>query len=495
MEVFVLMDFEGINDELKIKAGDVIKNVRAGAEQGWMEGELNGKRGFFPSNFVKEIPSYLMGDHLREPRSIRKCKTLKKKQTLCEVAFAYSPLDKDELELKEGEIIEFIKEIEDGWWLGNKNGKIGAFPSNFVKEITETTDGPNSSAVKQRPKLSEALFNKELEKQPQLQHTCGAGQRLDINQDNERCKVMVDYTATAEDELDLKKGDVVVIINKDTDDEGWWEGELNGKHGFFPDNFVMVLPTACLMLENTDRPLRRMLDKSSVSKPGVPAMDIKDCSDHSRPEADLLKDERKDLRSDPPSKQILPPLKKVPPPVKNKPVKNLPSKTNGEIAPLSPKPTEMVKEKAKETDSIHIEDVAVSSDKLSHPTANRAKHQGRRPPSHLVINKTTVEKLLLSPVTPKNDHAASHFPRVTSPLKAIPSQSIPETKPKAERETHENIEELKAEIRELSLGLALLKNQHVRDIVDLKKEMKAEAAKRMALQEEVEMLRKSVNQH
>lgn len=52
-EVFVLMDFEGINDELKMKAGDVIKNVRAGAEQGWMEGELNGKRGFFPSNFVK----------------------------------------------------------------------------------------------------------------------------------------------------------------------------------------------------------------------------------------------------------------------------------------------------------------------------------------------------------------------------------------------------------------------------------------------------------
>ncbi|XP_041096598.1 SH3 domain-containing protein 21 isoform X3 [Polyodon spathula] len=189
-------------------------------------------------------------------------KTLKEKQTLCEVTFAYSPLDKDELELKEGEIIEFIKEIEDGWWLGNKNGKIGAFPSNFVKTITETTDGPNSSAVKQRPKLSEALFNKELEKLPKLQHTSGAGQRLDINQDNERCKVMFDYTATAEDELDLKKGDIVVIINKDTDDEGWWEGELNGKRGFFPDNFVMVLPTACLMLENTDRPLR-MLDKSS----------------------------------------------------------------------------------------------------------------------------------------------------------------------------------------------------------------------------------------
>ncbi|XP_041096594.1 SH3 domain-containing kinase-binding protein 1-like isoform X2 [Polyodon spathula] len=224
-------------------------------------------------------------------------------------------------------------------------------------------------------------------------------------------------------------------------------------------------------------------------------MNIKNCSDHSKPEAAPLKvltDETKNLRSDPSSKQLLPPLKKVPPPVKNKPVKNLPNKTNGENTPLSPKPTEMVKEKAKETDSVHIEDVAVSSDKLSHPTANRAKHQGRRPPSHLVIHKTTVEKPLFSPVTPKNDHAendqtASRFPRVASPLKAVPSQSIPET--------HENIAELKAEIRDLSLGLALLRNQHVRDIEDLKKEMKAEAAKRVALQEEVEMLRNSVNQH
>lgn len=29
---------------------------------------------------------------------------------------------------------------------------------------------------------------------------------------------------------------------KEAEDEGWWEGELNGRCGFFPDNFVMVIP-------------------------------------------------------------------------------------------------------------------------------------------------------------------------------------------------------------------------------------------------------------
>lgn len=41
------------DDELTLRPGDIIKNVRYIAEDGWMEGDLNGKRGLFPDNFVK----------------------------------------------------------------------------------------------------------------------------------------------------------------------------------------------------------------------------------------------------------------------------------------------------------------------------------------------------------------------------------------------------------------------------------------------------------
>lgn len=47
-------EYEALHDdELTLQLGDIIKNVRYIEEDGWMEGELNGKRGLFPDNFVK----------------------------------------------------------------------------------------------------------------------------------------------------------------------------------------------------------------------------------------------------------------------------------------------------------------------------------------------------------------------------------------------------------------------------------------------------------
>lgn len=49
------------------------------------------------------------------------------------------------------------------------------------------------------------------------------------------------YKPTNEDELDLKENDVITILSKDLPDKGWWKGELKGKVGVFPDNFVQLL--------------------------------------------------------------------------------------------------------------------------------------------------------------------------------------------------------------------------------------------------------------
>lgn len=57
----------------------------------------------------------------------------------------------------------------------------------------------------------------------------------------EQCKVIYSYKPANEDELELKEGDIITILNKDLPDKGWWKGELKGKVGVFPDNFVHVI--------------------------------------------------------------------------------------------------------------------------------------------------------------------------------------------------------------------------------------------------------------
>jgi len=57
------------------------------------------------------------------------------------------------------------------------------------------------------------------------------------------------YEAQGEDELSLKRGDIVEVLSTDakiSGDEGWWTGKLGDKVGIFPANFV----TESNILEN-----------------------------------------------------------------------------------------------------------------------------------------------------------------------------------------------------------------------------------------------------
>ena len=51
-------------------------------------------------------------------------------------------------------------------------------------------------------------------------------------------EVEYDYDAEFNDELSIRVGDVVTNVKQMSG--GWWEGQLNGKHGLFPENFVKV---------------------------------------------------------------------------------------------------------------------------------------------------------------------------------------------------------------------------------------------------------------
>ncbi|XP_069831930.1 CD2-associated protein isoform X2 [Dendropsophus ebraccatus] len=174
VEYVVEYDYEAVHeDELTMRVGDIIKNVKRLDEEGWMEGELNGKRGAFPDNFVKEVKKDAEPKeenlHKREksgnvaslvqrmsvigipgmgppPPPPNKSLKKKSKKRQCKVVFEYIPQNEDELELKLGEVLDITEEVEEGWWSGTINGRSGLFPSNFVKELDLSDDGESQES-------------------------------------------------------------------------------------------------------------------------------------------------------------------------------------------------------------------------------------------------------------------------------------------------------------------------------------------------------------
>ncbi|XP_077977004.1 SH3 domain-containing kinase-binding protein 1-like [Glandiceps talaboti] len=140
-------------DELSLQVGDIITNIET-QEGGWWEGEVNGKKGMFPDNFVKIIkpksspsnrnstsspPTVEVEDDKDKapPKDIKRPGADKLRQKRAKVTYSYTPQNEDELELKLGELVEVTKQEEPGWWEGKLNGKVGVFPSNFVEIVEE----------------------------------------------------------------------------------------------------------------------------------------------------------------------------------------------------------------------------------------------------------------------------------------------------------------------------------------------------------------------
>ena len=50
------------------------------------------------------------------------------------------------------------------------------------------------------------------------------------------------YAAENPDELSLQVGDIIAVLERQLEDVGWWRGEVHGRTGVFPDNFVELIP-------------------------------------------------------------------------------------------------------------------------------------------------------------------------------------------------------------------------------------------------------------
>ena len=52
----------------------------------------------------------------------------------------------------------------------------------------------------------------------------------------DKALAIYDYNADKEDELTFQEGQVIYVLKKN--DDGWWEGVMDGITGLFPGNYV-----------------------------------------------------------------------------------------------------------------------------------------------------------------------------------------------------------------------------------------------------------------
>lgn len=55
----------------------------------------------------------------------------------------------------------------------------------------------------------------------------------------EKVIALFPFNAVHNDELTFQKDEIITLVSKD--EQAWWRGELNGKTGLFPSNYVAPL--------------------------------------------------------------------------------------------------------------------------------------------------------------------------------------------------------------------------------------------------------------
>ncbi|XP_044793076.1 SH3 domain-containing kinase-binding protein 1 isoform X3 [Bubalus bubalis] len=426
---------------------------------------------------------------------LRTNKRGERRRRRCQVAFSYLPQNDDELELKVGDIIEVVGEVEEGWWEGVLNGKTGMFPSNFIKELSgesddlgisqddqlsksslrETTgsesDGGDSSSTKSegangtvataaiQPKkvkgvgFGDIFKDKPIKLRPRsievendflpvektigkkLPPTAATPDSSKPEMDSrtkakDYCKVIFPYEAQNDDELTIKEGDIVTLINKDCIDVGWWEGELNGRRGVFPDNFVKLLPPD--FEKEGNRPKKPPPPSAPVIKQGAGTTErkheIKKIPPE-RPETLPNRTEEKERPEREPKLDLQKPSVPAIPPKKPRPPKTNSLSRPGALPPRRPErpvgplthtrgdgakidlvgssiPGMLDKDLSDRSNDIDLEgfdSVVSSTEKLSHPTTSRPKATGRRPPSQSLTSSSLSSPDIFDSPSPEED--------------------------------------------------------------------------------------------
>uniref|UniRef100_A0A3Q3FZ02 F-BAR and double SH3 domains protein 2 n=1 Tax=Labrus bergylta TaxID=56723 RepID=A0A3Q3FZ02_9LABR len=159
--------------------------------------------------------------------------TLRNYPLTCKVLYSYKASQPDELTIDEKEMLEVIEDgdMEDWVKARNKTGQVGYVPEKYLQFPTSNS---LLSMLQSLATLDARSHTSSNSTEPELHPNCVNG---DTN--TMYVRALYDYEGQADEELSFAEGAVIRLLNRDTQtDDGFWEGELNGRVGVFPSVLV-----------------------------------------------------------------------------------------------------------------------------------------------------------------------------------------------------------------------------------------------------------------
>lgn len=88
-----------------------------------------------PQTNIRKADQHASQPTQQERQQQQQQQAVQQEKRYAKAAFDFPPENERELELKKGDVVEVLQEVEE-WWYGIlPNGKEGYFPSNYVEKI------------------------------------------------------------------------------------------------------------------------------------------------------------------------------------------------------------------------------------------------------------------------------------------------------------------------------------------------------------------------
>ncbi|XP_033017185.1 sorbin and SH3 domain-containing protein 2 isoform X36 [Lacerta agilis] len=221
--------------ELSFKKGDTVYILRK-VDQNWYEGEHYGRVGIFPISYVEKLLPPEKAQPARPPPPAH----------VAEIGEAVAKYNFNadtnvELSLRKGDRVILLRRVDQNWYEGKLPGtnRQGIFPVSYVEIIKKNaTKGADVSPV---PPIPQSYSCDRIHHLSSTKPQRPVFAHENIHSGGEPFQVLYNYTPRNEDELELREGDVIDVMEKC--DDGWFVGTSRRTKffGTFPGNYVKRL--------------------------------------------------------------------------------------------------------------------------------------------------------------------------------------------------------------------------------------------------------------